>query len=290
MPAPTIKAFVSSTYEDLQYHRAHVIRELRRSSIHVDPMEDWTAAAGEPKVFSQERLLGCHFCVLLVWFRLGYVPQGENKSITQLEYEAARAHGVDVLPYLLKEGAGWPPQFDDLASDPAVRAWRDHLGATHGREFFDESPESIKVAHAVTRWVMEHTHPVVSNMTGLATELESHEGALRKRRGEVTKYLEDTEQLIQHAHDELARGEVPHGTCQQIFETGGLLVRVIGDTVLPADLEQLEDLLKRAYEVETLHDALRTPEERDLNLAALDRARGSFAALAKAISASPTRQ
>jgi hypothetical protein len=34
------RAFVSSTYIDLKDHRAHVIRELRRSGFSVDPMED----------------------------------------------------------------------------------------------------------------------------------------------------------------------------------------------------------------------------------------------------------
>lgn len=290
MPAPTIKAFVSSTYEDLKGHRAQVIADLRNAGIFVDPMENWTAAADEPKSFSQKRLEGCHLCVLLVGFRRGYVPSGESKSITQLEYEAALANVVDVLPYLLKEGSPWPRRFDELASDPEVKAWRDHLEAKHGRELFDENPASIKVAPAVTRWVMAHTHKVVSSMTGLASELAGHEDVLRKRRDHVIKHLEETERLIKHAHKELSEGNVPHGTCQQIFDTGDLLVRAIGDAVSKEDLERLKQLLNGAYEVEILHEALRTPQERDLNLAALDRTRGSFAALVKAIQASPVTQ
>ena len=38
------KAFVSSTFEDLKEHRAYVIKALRDAGIHVDPMENWTAA------------------------------------------------------------------------------------------------------------------------------------------------------------------------------------------------------------------------------------------------------
>ena len=52
MPSNPIKTFVSSTYEDLKDHRAHVIKALRKSGIFVDPMEDWTAQSDEPKVFS----------------------------------------------------------------------------------------------------------------------------------------------------------------------------------------------------------------------------------------------
>jgi hypothetical protein len=46
------KAFVSSTFEDLKAHRAFVIGALRSAGFSVDPMEDWTADADEPRRFS----------------------------------------------------------------------------------------------------------------------------------------------------------------------------------------------------------------------------------------------
>jgi uncharacterized protein DUF4062 len=76
------KAFVSSTFEDLRGHRTAVIAGLRKAGIHVDPMEDWTAFSGEPKVFSQERLKDCDLCVLLVAYRRGHDAEGEVHSIT----------------------------------------------------------------------------------------------------------------------------------------------------------------------------------------------------------------
>ncbi|TKB61806.1 MAG: DUF4062 domain-containing protein [Nitrospira sp.] len=95
----TYKAFVSSTFIDLKDHRAHVINSLRNAGFFVDPMENWTAESDEPKKCSQDRLDGCDLCVLLVAFRRGYVPEGETLSITQMEYEAALKHGVDVLVF-----------------------------------------------------------------------------------------------------------------------------------------------------------------------------------------------
>jgi len=100
MPSNPIKTFVSSTYEDLKDHRAHVIKALRKSGIFVDPMEDWTAQSDEPKVFSQDRVKGCHFCVLLVAFRRGYVPLNEKYSITQLEYQREIGDVRDLLTFL----------------------------------------------------------------------------------------------------------------------------------------------------------------------------------------------
>jgi hypothetical protein len=289
MRSNPIRAFVSSTYEDLKVHRTHVIDVLRQSGVFVDPMENWTAESDEPKKFSQDRLAGCHFCVLLVACRRGYVPANETRSITQLEYQAAIEKGIDVLVYLLDENSSWPTRFNELDSDPQVRAWRASLEQRHGRDLFSATPSSInKIAQAVTRWVVKHAHPVVANLTCLASELIDHQAALHARRAEATSYLKTAHDLIQHAHDELAQGRMPHGTCQQIFDTGELLVRVIGDTVSSEDVDRLRELLKGAYQIRGLHEALKEESARQLNLAALDRTRGSFAALLEAIRASPT--
>ncbi len=147
------KAFVSSTFEDLKDHRVHVIRALRRAGFSVDPMEDWTADSDEPKQFSPERLEGCHLCVLLVAFRRGYIQDGESKSITQLEYEAAIKNGVDILVFMLNEDAPWPRKFDEINKDSGLEIWREDLGKSHGVEFFTTAPSSIDLTGTLVRWL-----------------------------------------------------------------------------------------------------------------------------------------
>ena len=105
------KAFVSSTYEDLKDHRAHVINALRKAGIFVDPMEGWTSSNDEPKAFSTKRLEGCDLCILPVAFRRGSVPDGEERSIMKMEYYAVsifygRRHisvrkNYSILPHVL---------------------------------------------------------------------------------------------------------------------------------------------------------------------------------------------
>lgn len=146
------KAFVSSTFEDLKDHRAHVIRQLRRAGFFVDPMEDWTADSDEPKQFSQDRLSGCDLCVLLVAFRRGYVADDETRSITQLEYDAALKQGVEVLVLQLDDNAKWWAKYDEREKDPALKVWRGNLGKKHGVEFFTDDPRSIDLTGALGRW------------------------------------------------------------------------------------------------------------------------------------------
>lgn len=149
------RAFVSSTFEDLKDHRSHVITALRKAGFSVDPMEDWTAAASEPKHFSQERVQGCDLIILLLAFRRGHVPDGEKYSITQLEYQAALALGTDVLVFMLDEKAPWPRRFDDLDKDPEMKRWRAELMERKGVSFFSLDPQSIEVGPALTRWIEE---------------------------------------------------------------------------------------------------------------------------------------
>ncbi len=149
------KAFLSSTFEDLKTHREFVIGALRRSGFVADPMEEWGPAPEEPKVFSQERIEGCDVFVLLVAFRRGYVPEGEDLSITQLEYQAAREFGVDVLAFVLEKDAAWPRRYDELEKDRLLVRWRGDLMKAHGVRFFYRAPESIDIEPALTRWTVE---------------------------------------------------------------------------------------------------------------------------------------
>src|SRR5262245_309519 len=151
----TYRAFVSSTYEDLKDHRAHVIEALRSSGFDVDPMENWTAATDEPKQFSQARVKGCHLCVLLVARRRGHVPEGETLSITQLEYEAAVDLGIDVLVFMLEEKSLWRREFDELEKDIGIKQWRATLMERKGVKFFNHEPTSISLAPALTRWIAD---------------------------------------------------------------------------------------------------------------------------------------
>ncbi|MEX0728378.1 MAG: tetratricopeptide repeat protein [Planctomycetaceae bacterium] len=147
------KAFVSSTYEDLKMHRAHVINALQQAGFFVDPMEVWTADSDEPKAFSQQRVADCQLCIVLVARRRGFVPAGETLSITQLEYQYAVSHHIDVLPFLLDNEALWFAKHDERHSDPLVDGWRNELRNRHGAPLFNHEPDSIDISAALTRWI-----------------------------------------------------------------------------------------------------------------------------------------
>jgi Domain of unknown function (DUF4062)/NACHT domain len=139
----------------LKHHRAHVIRALRRAGFAVDPMEDWDSASDEPKVFCLERVEGCDLCVLLVGFRRGYRPDGGAMSITQMEYQHALRNGIDILPFLAKDRAGWDSRFDESETDEHLCDWRSQTMSRHGTGFFDSDPTTVEIAPSLTRWLSQ---------------------------------------------------------------------------------------------------------------------------------------
>ena len=49
------KAFLSSTFTDLEKHRIYAIEQMRKAGFDVIPMEDWTADSATPRSFDWPR-------------------------------------------------------------------------------------------------------------------------------------------------------------------------------------------------------------------------------------------
>lgn len=154
-----LKAFVASTYEDLQPHRERVIGVLRESGLNVVSMEEWPADPQEPKQFCPDRVEDCDLLVLLIARRRGYIPTGETESITQREYRYAMQLGVDVLAFCLDDQAEWEPEWDERERDPLFRAWREQVLEKHGVKHFGANPEDLERAlrDSVHHWVLRTT-------------------------------------------------------------------------------------------------------------------------------------
>ena len=98
----------------------------------------WTATSRPPKVFSQDRIDGCDLCILLIGRRRGHRPEGEERSITQMEYDYAVEAGLDVLVFKLDDNSPWQTDWDERKTDPALGEWIAALMERHGVELFEQ--------------------------------------------------------------------------------------------------------------------------------------------------------
>jgi len=153
--------YLSSTYSDLRKQREAIYKLLRRIGHDVIAVEDYVASDERPierciaDVKSSDVYLG------LIARRYGYVPPGQELSITELEYRAAREAGIPCLFFLLHDDARWPLEFIDR--DPLrVKTFRDTLNLPAA--LFRTTEELVgMVAAAVTEWQRTNAvEPVMS--------------------------------------------------------------------------------------------------------------------------------
>lgn len=99
----SVPVFVSSTFVDLQAHRAAVRDVLIRLKAAVSGMAYFGALPETPKEECLRILRGCHFYVGIIAMRYGSLDPETGKSFTHLEYEEAQRLRLPSLIYLLDE-------------------------------------------------------------------------------------------------------------------------------------------------------------------------------------------
>src|SRR6185312_11845428 len=101
-----LRVFISSTMRDLANERAEVIRRLEEMNLNPIAAGSSLLPSGEN---SWDRLVsaieGCDLFVLILGETYGWIPNSgpmadKEKSVTELEFEAARAIGLPVLVFV----------------------------------------------------------------------------------------------------------------------------------------------------------------------------------------------
>lgn len=111
--------YLSSTFADLEAHRAAVYRALHRARYEVTAMEDYVARDDRMVDACLGDVEEKDLCILLVARRYGHVPPDENpdgRSITHLEYLKAREAGKPVLIFLLDPQGDWDERHTDTVT------------------------------------------------------------------------------------------------------------------------------------------------------------------------------
>src|SRR5438105_3839182 len=99
------KIYISSTYDDLVEHRRAVNDVLLQLGQQVIAMEHYVASDQRPLARCEADVRACDLYVGIVAWRYGFIPAGQDRSITELEYRAALDQSVPVLLFLADEQA-----------------------------------------------------------------------------------------------------------------------------------------------------------------------------------------
>jgi len=129
------KIYISSTYEDLKDHREAVYKTLRQLGHDVIAMEDYVASDARPLEKCLADVSKCDVYIGLFAWRYGYIPPGQEKSITQLEYECAKNAEKPCYIFILDKAAAWVPDFID-ENRTRINQFKNKLQTDHMVQFF----------------------------------------------------------------------------------------------------------------------------------------------------------
>src|SRR5215203_1311373 len=140
-----MKAFLSSTYEDLKVHRAVLLDTLHKMGDHlrVIAMEHFGADPRPPLLLCQEKVSECDAYVGIFGWRYGSIDQGSRFSMTEIEYRTALAKNIPAFLYLMSEAQAVPPSaIDTGAGASKLRKFKQEITGRHVVQKFT-TPEDL---------------------------------------------------------------------------------------------------------------------------------------------------
>jgi hypothetical protein len=125
--------FISSTFTDLVEYRESVQKGLRQMGLTDISMENFGSRDERPKteclrIIKEETDL----FVGIYAYRYGFIPDGDDHSITQSEYYTASECKIPKLIYIVDDNQPWPPKFIENGN-PAEKldAFKKYLYSNH---------------------------------------------------------------------------------------------------------------------------------------------------------------
>jgi uncharacterized protein DUF4062/HEAT repeat protein/NACHT domain-containing protein len=131
------KVYVSATFADLAECREAVHVAARRLEMEDVAMESYVAHSQQPLERCLADVARCELYIGLFAWRYGFVPPGQDRSITELEYREAVRLRKPCLIFLLHEDAPWPRTLIDRGTaGEKIEALRAELSSQHLCAFF----------------------------------------------------------------------------------------------------------------------------------------------------------
>ena len=146
------RIYVSSTYNDLKEYRDSVRLALRRLGHEDIAMEYYVAEESRPVAKCLRDVENCDLYLGVIAFRYGFIPDGHDRSITELEYRHARQTGKACIILLADENS-WPIGRVEIGALDKINEFRSELGREQVIAKFSNTDDiQARVMEAVTEW------------------------------------------------------------------------------------------------------------------------------------------
>ena len=142
---PYLPVFVGSTFVDLQSYRRSVRDALAQLEAIVRGMEHFGSKPGRPVDECLRVVASCEVYIGIFGMRYGSIPDGNDRSMTHLEYDEAQRFGLPSLIYMIDEDNQplLPKYIETGPGAEKLRAFKEYLKKRHVVSFFT-TPEDLR--------------------------------------------------------------------------------------------------------------------------------------------------
>ena len=161
-PARRPSIFLSSTVIDLPEHRRQAAEACRRMGFEVVGMEEWPAQDADAETVCLSKVDEADLFIGIYAFRYGWIPDGHEVSITELEYERAKAKGKPRLLFFMDENFELPARLIERGEGGAkLDAFKQRVGSERVGNFFttDNDLRGLIMQALAEREVTRETAP-----------------------------------------------------------------------------------------------------------------------------------
>jgi tetratricopeptide (TPR) repeat protein len=156
-----MKVFISSTYKDLIDYRAAAIRAVEGTNYQASKMEVFGARPDEPLHACLKEVEESDLFIGIYALRYGFIPDGADISITEMEYAHAKELGKPIYCFILdEENQPWLQKWvEDEPGKSKLKDFKKQIQKVHVCDYFT-SPDDLraKVSNALSHYVATH-HP-----------------------------------------------------------------------------------------------------------------------------------
>lgn len=146
-----LQVFISSTSIDLQEHRKAVFDAIMQAGELGIDMKYFGSRPDDPVDVCLEAIEEADVLVGIYAMRYGWIPEGETRSITEMEFDHARVLGKPCLCYLLDDNAPWPPKFVEYEAKLKLDDFKKKIGQLVYSTFTTPDNLAAKVASDLHR-------------------------------------------------------------------------------------------------------------------------------------------
>jgi tetratricopeptide (TPR) repeat protein len=161
-----MKVFISSTYKDLIDYRTAAIRAVEGTNYQASKMEVFGARPDEPFDACLKEVEQSELFIGIYALRYGFIPEGADISITEMEYVHAKKLGRPIYCFILdEENQPWLQKWvEDEPGKSKLKDFKKQIQKIHVCDYFT-TPDDLraKVSNALSHYVANQ-HPLDSRL------------------------------------------------------------------------------------------------------------------------------